>query len=152
MTQINEPGTLASLTTYQAHNNVLVNDVPNFSGCTNMRSLTLNNNKFTGYSVGAFISIYKINYIDLSFNFLSSTSLDNILVDLLDNWKSIKRGGVTINLKNQTSESNKSIQLFPSEDGGGYAAARKLISKGWTIGITGGIPPEPEEDAFGLGG
>ena len=144
LTQINEPGTLASLTTYQAHNNLLVNDVPNFSGCTNMRSLTLNNNKFTGYSAGAFISIYKINYIDLSFNFLSSTSLDNILVDLLENWNSVKRGGVTINLKNQRSVDDPDIRFRPSEIG--YAAARQLVNNGWSIGLTFGIPPEPEEE------
>ena len=30
---------------------------------------------------------------------------------------------------------------FPSAVG--YAAARKLASKGWSIGLSGGIPPEP---------
>ena len=109
-----------------------------------MRSLTLNNNKFTGYSVGAFISIYKINYIDLSFNFLSSTSLDNILVDLLENWNSVKRGGVTINLKNQRSETNPDIRFRPSETC--YVAARQLVSNGWSIGLTFGIPEPPEEE------
>ena len=144
LTQINEPGTLSSLTTYQAHNNVIAGDIPDFSGCTNMRSLTLNNNKLTGYSIGAFVSIYKINYIDLSFNFLSSTSLDNILVDLLENWNSIKRGGVTINLKNQRTEDNPDVRFRPSEIG--YAAARQLVSNGWSIGLTFGIPDEPEEE------
>ena len=144
LTEINEPGTLANLTTYQAHNNVIGGDVPNFSGCTNMRSLTLNNNKFTGYSVGAFISIYKINYIDLSFNFLSSTSLDNILIDLLENWNSVKRGGVTINLKNQRSVDDPDIRFRPSETG--YAAARQLVNNGWSIGLTFGIPDEPDEE------
>ena len=32
---------------------------------------------------------------------------------------------------------------FPSEVG--YAAARKLASKGWSIGLSGGIPPEPTD-------
>ena len=144
LTQILEPGTLASLTTYQAHNNAIGGDIPDFSGCTNMRSLTLDNNKFTGYSVGAFASIYKINYIDLSFNFLSSTALDNILVDLLENWNSIKRGGVTINLKNQRTEDNPDVRFRPSEIG--YAAARQLVNNGWSIGLTFGIPDEPEEE------
>ena len=144
LTQILEPGTLASLTTYQAHNNAIGGDIPDFSGCTNMRSLTLDNNKFTGYSVGAFASIYKINYIDLSFNFLSSTALDNILVDLLENWKSIKRGGVTINLKNQRTEDDPDVRFRPSEIG--YAAARQLVNNGWSIGLTFGIPDEPEEE------
>ena len=144
MTQINAPGTLASLTTYQAHNNAIAGDVPDFSGCNNIRSLTLNNNNFTGYSVGAFVSIYKINYIDLSFNFLSSTSLDNILVDLLENWNSVKRGGVTINLKNQRSVDDPDVRFRPSEIG--YAAARQLVNNGWSIGLTFGIPDPPEEE------
>jgi len=144
LTQINAPGTLASLSTYQAHNNAIAGDVPDFSGCANVRSITLNNNKLTGYIDGALASLYKINYIDLSFNFLSSTSLDNILVDLLDNWKSIKRGGVTINLKNQRSETNPDIRFRPSEIG--YAAARQLVSNGWSIGLTFGIPDPPEEE------
>ena len=144
LTQINAPGTLASLTTYQAHNNVIEGDIPDFSGCSNMRSLTLSNNKLTGYSVGAFVSIYKINYIDLSFNHLSSTSLDNILVDLLENWDSVRRGGVTINLKNQRSVDNPDIRFRPSETG--YAAARQLVNNGWSIGLTFGIPDEPEEE------
>ena len=32
---------------------------------------------------------------------------------------------------------------FPSNVG--YAAARTLVSKGWSIGLSGGIPPEPTE-------
>ncbi len=144
LTQINAPGTLTSLSTYQAHNNAIAGDVPDFSGSANVRSITLNNNKLTGYIDGAFVSLYKINYIDLSFNHLSSTSLDNILVDLLDNWKSIRRGGVTINLKNQRSETNPDIRFRPSETG--YAAARQLVSNGWSIGLTFGIPDPPEEE------
>ena len=111
---------------------------------TNLRSLTLNNNKLTGYTIGALISLYKVNYIDFSFNHLSSTSLDNILVDLLDNWESIKRGGVTINLKNQSSQENPEILFRPSETG--YTAARQLVNNGWSIGLTFGIPPEPDEE------
>ena len=144
LTEILEPGTLSSLTTYQAHNNAIAGDIPDFSGCSNMRSLTLNNNKFTGYIKGAFVSLYKINYIDLSFNFLSSTALDNILVDLLENWNSIKRGGVTINLKNQRTEDDPDVRFRPSEIG--YAAARQLVSNGWSIGLTFGIPDPPEEE------
>ena len=144
LTQILPPGTLSSLNTYQAHNNAIAGDVPDFSGCANVRSITLNNNKLTGYIDGALSSLYKINYIDLSFNHLSSTSLDNILVDLLDNWKSIRRGGVTINLKNQLSETNPDIRFRPSETG--YAAARQLVSNGWSIGLTFGIPDPPEEE------
>ena len=150
--KINQPGLNPSLEKYQAQNNLIKGDIPNFELCTVLRTLTLNNNKLTGYVLGAFEKLYRIKFIDVSNNHLSTTSLNNLLIDLEKNYDTTPRGGVTINLKNQTSESNQNIQLLPSEDGGGYAAARKLISKGWTIGITGGIPPEPEEDTFGLGG
>tara|TARA_A100001391_G_scaffold75430_1_gene48827 strand:- start:5089 stop:7821 length:2733 start_codon:yes stop_codon:yes gene_type:complete len=142
LTKINAPGALPALTTYQAQNNSINDQVPDFSGCNNLRSLVLNNNKFYSYKIGAVAKNYKLNYLDLSFNNLSSTALDNILVDLLANWNSINRGRVTINLKNQTSTSNPNITIFPSETG--YAAARILVSKGWSIGLTGGIPDEPD--------
>ena len=44
-------------------------------------------------------------------------------------------------LKNQTNSSG--VLIFPSAVG--YAAARTLVSKGWSIGLSGGIPPEPTE-------
>ena len=101
----------------------------------------MRNNLLTSYKVGAFAKLYRINFIDLKFNNLTQTDLDNILVDLVDNWTSINRGGVSINLKNQTNSANDLV--FPSEVG--YAAARTLASKQWSIGLSGGIPPEPTE-------
>ena len=141
LTAIGEPESLPNLHTYQAPNNQLAGQIPDFSGCTNLRSLTFRNNQLTSYKVGAFAKLYRMNFIDLKFNNLTQTDLDNILVDLVDNWTSINRGGVSINLKNQTNSSGSLI--FPSEIG--YAAARTLVSKGWSIGLSGGIPPEPTE-------
>jgi len=141
LTAIGEPESLPNLYTYQAPNNQLTGQIPDFSGCTNLRSLTLRNNQLTSYKVGAFAKLYRMNFIDLKFNNLTQTDLDNILVDLVDNWTSINRGGVSINLKNQTNSSG--VLIFPSAVG--YAAARTLVSKGWSIGLSGGIPPEPTE-------
>ena len=141
LTAIGEPEALPSLRTYQAPNNQLGGQIPDFSGCTNLRSLTLRNNVLTSYKVGAFAKLYRINFIDLKFNNLSQTDLDNILVDLHTNWNAIKRGGVSINLKNQTNSSG--ALAFPSEVG--YAKARILVANGWSIGLSGGIPPEPTE-------
>ena len=141
LTAIGEPESLPNLYTYQAPNNHLAGQIPDFSGCTNLRSLTLRNNQLTSYKVGAFTKLYKMNFIDLKFNNLTQTDLDNILVDLVDIWTSINRGGVSINLKNQTNSSG--VLIFPSAIG--YAAARTLVSKGWSIGLSGGIPPEPTE-------
>ena len=141
LTAIGEPESLPNLYTYQAPNNQLAGQIPDFSGCTNLRSLTLRNNVLTSYKVGAFAKLYKVNFIDLKFNKLSQTDLDNILVDLHTNWNAIKRGGVSINLKNQTNSSG--ALAFPSEVG--YAKARILVANGWSIGLSGGIPPEPTE-------
>jgi len=227
LTSIGEPGSLPNLHTYQAPNNQLVGQIPDFSGCSNLRSLTLRNNQLNSYKNGAFAKLYRINFIDLKFNNLTQTDLDVILVDLVDNWTSINRGGVSINLKNQSNLSktvgtftsngsadssrtagtytvtnaagsgsgtgadftvvvsadgtptvdhvsgsgagyvvSETITIadsllggggganvvltitsitsglsFPSEVG--YAAARTLVSKGWSIGLSGGIPPEP---------
>ena len=49
-----------------------------------------------------------------------------------------------INLKNQRSVDNPDIRFRPSETG--YAAARQLVNNGWSIGLTFGIPDEPEEE------
>ena len=141
LTGIAEPESLPNLLTYQAPNNQIIGQIPDFSGCTNLRSLTLRNNQITSYKIGAFSKLYKINFIDLKFNNLSQTDLDNILIDLHSNWNSIKRGGVSINLKNQTNTSGS--LAFPSE--AGYSKARILVANGWSIGLSGGIPPEPTE-------
>ena len=142
LTGIGEPESLPNLHTYQAPNNQLTGQIPDFSGCTQLRSLTLRNNQLTSYKVGAFAKLYRMNFIDLKFNNLTQTDLDNILVDLVDNWTSINRGGVSINLKNQTNPDGTLV--FPSV-AVGYPAARTLASKGWSIGLSGGIPPEPTE-------
>ena len=78
----------------------------------------------------------KIKFIDLSFNALKASALNQLLIDLKDNWEAVKRGGVTINLKNQENG------VIPTPFGEGMDAAQKLVNNGWSIGITGGIISE----------
>ncbi len=136
LTSISEPGSLASLQYYQAHNNEIAGQIPDFSGCPNLRTLTLNNNQLSNYKPGAFKTLYKIKFIDLSFNALKASALNQLLIDLKDNWEAVKRGGVTINLKNQENDE------IPTPFGEGMDAAQKLVNNGWSIGITGGIISE----------
>ena len=138
LTGISEPDSLPNLRTYQAPNNQITGQIPDFTGCPQLRSLTLRNNQLTSYKVGAFAKLYRINFIDLKFNNLTQTDLDNILIDLHSNWKDIKRGGVSINLKNQV---NNGAIVRPTE--AGYAKARILVANGWSIGLSFGIPEEP---------
>ena len=138
LTGISEPDSLPNLHTYQAPNNQITGQIPDFTGCPQLRSLTLRNNQLTSYKVGAFAKLYRINFIDLKFNNLTQTDLDNILIDLHSNWKDVKRGGVSINLKNQI---NNNAIIRPTE--AGYAKARILVANGWSIGLSFGIPEEP---------
>ena len=133
------PESLPNLETYQAQNNLITGQIPNLSGLINVRSINLSNNQFTSYKAGSLTKNYKLNFLDLKFNNLTQTDLNNILIDLHTNWESVKRGGVSINLKNQTNSSG--VIMFPSEVG--YAKARILAANGWSIGLTGGIPEEP---------
>ena len=116
------------------NNNQIAGTIPDFSGCSSLKTLTLHRNNFTGYKDGAFKKLYRIKYLDLSFNNLSQSALNNILLDLLENWQSVKRGGVTINLKSQNAN------VIPTPFGAGMDAARILSNNGWDIGISpGGI-------------
>ena len=142
---MNEPGLLTNLETYQAYDNVITGQIPDLTGLTNVRSIDLSNNQFSSYKIGSLTKLYKMNFLNLKFNHLTQTDLDNILIDLHKNWESIKRGGVSINLKNQTvnqpGASNNGDLVFPTE--AGFSKARILQANGWTIGISGGIPDEP---------
>jgi len=142
---MSEPGLLTNLETYQAYDNVITGQIPDLTGLTNVRSIDLSNNQFSSYKIGSLTKLYKMNFLNLKFNHLTQTDLDNILIDLHKNWESIKRGGVSINLKNQTvnqpGASNNGDLVFPTE--AGFSKARILQANGWTIGISGGIPDEP---------
>ena len=139
LTGISEPDLLPNLYTYQAPNNQIAGQIPDFTGCPRLRSLTLRNNQLSSYKGGAFAKLYQINFIDLKFNNLTQADLDQILIDLHSNWKDVKRGGVSINLKNQV---NNGAIVRPTE--AGYAKARILVANGWIIGLSNAIPDEPE--------
>ena len=134
LTSLSEPGLLPVLQKFQMNNNQIVGTIPDFSGCTNLRTLTLHRNNFTGYTSGAFKKLYRIRYLDISFNNLGQSELNRILEDLLANWQAVKRGGVTINLKSQNGD------VIPTPFGPGMDAAKILSDNGWDIGISpGGI-------------
>ena len=135
LTKLSTLGTLTSLQQFTVQNNELTGDIIDFSGSPNLRQLSLNNNQLTGYVQGSFVNLSQIRNIDLSFNLLSSTALDNILIDLEKNYVAAPRRGVTVNIKSQGSQRN----ITPTPNGVGMRAAQRLVLEGWSIGITDGI-------------
>ena len=145
LTGIKKPGSIPNLRVYQAANNQITGSIPDFKGCGNLKSLSLDNNQLTSYTSGAFTDITSVDFINLKSNKLSQRDLNQILEDLHTNYVKSNRSGVSINLKNQIgTDASGSYQEVPSEPG--FVFARILESKGWTIGISGGIPAAPEPD------
>jgi len=134
-TGIGEPNNLTNLYYYYAHNNQLQGEIPDFTTCTNLRYLTLYNNQLTAYKVGSFKSLYRIRYFDLSNNNLNQTAQDNILLDLYDNWNTIKRGGVTVNLRG--NKNSVGVNETPSDEV--KEKALILVQNGWNISVNGGL-------------
>jgi hypothetical protein len=104
------------------HNNQISGQIPDFSECPRLYYLIMYNNNFTGYKTGAFKELYRIRYIDLSDNNLTGQAIDQLLEDLYDNWVSVNRGGVTVNLRGNGEPSVDSLDFITL-----------LRSKGWNI-------------------
>lgn len=90
---------LGSLAYFYAHNNKIAGEIPSFAGCPNLYYLILFNNLLTNYKTGALATNYNLTYLDLSGNLLTGQAVNQIIADLLTNYNSVKRGGVTVNLR-----------------------------------------------------
>ncbi len=113
---------LPNLVYFYAHNNQITGKIPDFGDCPNLFYLILFNNQFTSYEPGAFSKIYRINYIDISSNNLSQQSVNLIINDLFENYNTVNRGGVTVNLRGNALPSGDALDKIEF-----------LISKGWSI-------------------
>lgn len=116
---------LANLTYFYAHNNSITGQIPDFTECPRMYYLILFNNQLSTYFSGSFSQLYRLKYLDLSNNNLSEQALNSIINDLYTNYTAVKRGGVSVNIKNQASGA------IPT----GTALEKLVIlrSKGWSI-------------------
>jgi hypothetical protein len=114
---------LPTLRFFHAHNNQISGDIPDFSQCPRMDYLILYNNQFTGYTPGSFSTLYYLRYLDLSRNNLTQQTINQIISDLLTNYNSVKRGGVTINLRLNSPPSGQET----------LDAIQFLRSKRWSI-------------------
>ena len=124
LTGISDFENLPRLRNFYAHNNNISGAIPNFNECPDLYNLILYNNQFTNYSTGSLKENYKIRYIDLSNNPLSSQAYTQLLDDLYENWKSVNRGGVRVNLRGCGSPNIEAQEFIAI-----------LRAKGWSITI-----------------
>tara|TARA_B100000131_G_scaffold235984_1_gene228007 strand:- start:772 stop:3237 length:2466 start_codon:yes stop_codon:yes gene_type:complete len=113
-TGLNQFTNLPRLRYFWCHNNQISGQIPDFSECPILYYLVMYNNQFTTYKSGAFKSITQIRYIDLGSNKLTQTSVNQIILDLYDNYLAAPRGGVVINLvgPNNAAPSGEALDLI----------------------------------------
>jgi Leucine-rich repeat (LRR) protein len=98
LTSISPTFSAPNLRYFYASSNDFTGTLPNLAGSIpRAEYVSLNNNQFDNYSVGL-KGLTRIKGLDLSANILSRTAVDQILFDLVDNYKAAPRRGVTINL------------------------------------------------------
>ena len=114
---------LGYLAYFYAHNNQMAGEIPSFEECPNLYYLILFNNQFTTYKTGGLKNNYNLRYLDLSGNLLTQQAVNQIIADLYLNYKSVNRGGVSINLRGGNA--------LPS--GTALDNIDILRSKGWSI-------------------
>lgn len=114
---------LSNLRYFYAQSNKLSGEIPSFSGCPNLLNLILFNNLLTDYKTGGLATNYRLNYLDLSGNLLTGQAVNQIIADLLLNYNTVNRGGVTVNLRGGNA--------LPS--GVALDSIDILRSKGWSI-------------------
>ena len=114
ITLISQTTDLPNLEELFLSSNNLSGNLPNFTEiCPNIEILSLNNNNYTGY-VSGFDGLSRLRQLDLSVNNLSTEAVDNILFDLVENYKDFPRRGVSVNLRGGT---NAAPTPFPTITG-----------------------------------
>jgi hypothetical protein len=121
-TGLSEFQNLPRLRYFYAHNNLITGEIPSFADCPNLYYLILFNNKFTKYKAGALKTNYRLRYLDISGNQLTQQAVNQLISDLYDNYNSVNRRGVTINLRGNAIPSGNSLDYVEI-----------LRSKGWSI-------------------
>jgi Leucine-rich repeat (LRR) protein len=121
-TSLSAFGNLSSLAYFYAQNNKIAGQIPSFSRCPNLFYLILFNNLLTGYISGGLATNYNLRYLDLSGNLLTGQAVNQIIEDLLTNYNTVKRGGVTVNLRGNAIPSGVALDSIDI-----------LRSKGWSI-------------------
>ena len=115
LTSVASVFTAPNLRYFYASSNKFSGTLPNLTNsCPRVEYVSLNNNQYTSYNRdGGLIGLSRLKQLDLSSNILSQTAVDNVLFDLVDNYKAAKRRGVIVNLLG----SNSSPSPYPTIPG-----------------------------------
>jgi len=106
-------------------------DVPDFSGCPNLRSCLLKDNSISRYVAGSLSTNLVLNNLDLSNNSLSLQAAKVLLRDLYINYSSAKRSGVVINI----SGNGFSQAGLTNNDPEGAVSLQVMKAAGWQIDV-----------------
>lgn len=115
LTSVSNTFNAPNLKYFYASNNNFSGTLPDlFLSCPKVEYIQLNDNQYTSYNRnGGLIGLSRLKQLDLSANILSQTAVDNILFDLVDNYKAANRRGVIVNL----TGSNQSPSPYPTISG-----------------------------------
>lgn len=101
LTGVGQLSSLTSLTTLNLSNNSISGSIPDLSTCTRLSTISLSNNNFNSYSSGSFTNLTRVRFIDISGNTgISDEQIGKILSDLVINYNTSPRSGVTLNFRN----------------------------------------------------
>ena len=114
--------------------NSLTGYIPDLSGCVRLQIIVMNNNQMTGYNAGNLRSNIFASVIDISNNRLPAQVGPTLIDDLLENWTSNPRSGVTVNMLGQAGLAESSTRNDGTEGEGSTAnKLDTLRQKGWSI-------------------
>jgi len=105
LTSISSAFDAPNLVYLYASSNRFTGSLPNLeTSCPKVEYVSLNNNQFTSYTRNSgLVNLPRLKQLDLSANILSQTAVDNVLFDLVDNYKAASRSGVIVNLTGSNS-------------------------------------------------
>jgi hypothetical protein len=126
--------TCPNLYVLKIDSNALSGDIPDLSGCTRLQTIVMNNNQMTGYSAGSLKSNIFASVIDISNNRLPVQVGPTLISDLLENWASNPRSGVTVNMLGQAGLKESTTRIDGTVGEGSTAnKLDTLRQKGWSI-------------------
>jgi hypothetical protein len=103
--------------------NLISGDIPDLGNLTQMYDCYLNNNQFTGYTLGSFVPLTRLRILDVSNNpGLTEGDINTIIDDMYQNYQNRPRGGVSVNIRNTAIPTGDAVEKIDF-----------LNSNGWTI-------------------